>query len=145
MMIGEIENGTVIDHISAASTFKVLEILRLEDYQNVISVGVNLESRKMGRKGMVKIAGKFLTAEEASKIALISPEASLNIIKSHKVERKVKLSIPEMVEGIVRCVNPECITNHQKVPTRFHVSKNPLSLRCHFCERVIGKADIELV
>ncbi len=146
LTISAIENGTVIDHISSQATFKVLEILRLEGYDNVISVGVNLGSRKIGKKGLVKIAGRFLSQEEANKIALVSPEASLNIIRNYEVERKMRLAIPDSVEGIVKCVNPACITNLQRAKTRFMIiSKEPLRLRCVYCERAIGKGDIELI
>ncbi len=146
LKISAIEEGTVIDHISAPDTFKVAELLSLRGSENVITVGVNFESRRLGRKGVIKIGGRFLTKDEVDKISLVAPEANINIIKRYGVAKKFRVEIPNMVQGIIKCANPNCITNREAAKTKFHVlSKSPLKVRCHYCERVAGKENIELV
>ncbi len=146
LKISAISDGTVIDHISKDNTFKVAEFLNLKDGENVVTVGMNLESKRLGKKGLIKIGGRFLTKQEVDKIALIAPEANINIIKDYGVRKKFAVEIPDAIQGIIKCANTNCITNKESVRTKFYVlGKNPLKLRCHFCERVVGKEDIELV
>lgn len=146
LKISAIKEGTVIDHIATSNTFKVAELLNLRGSQNVVTVGVNFESKRLGRKGVIKIGGRFLTKQEVDKIALVAPEANINIIKGYEVAKKFNVEIPDVIQGIIKCANPNCITNKEFAKTKFHVlSRNPLKVRCHYCERVIGKEDIELV
>jgi aspartate carbamoyltransferase regulatory subunit len=146
LKISAIKEGTVIDHISTLNTFKVAELLNLKDGQNVVTVGVNFESKRLGRKGVIKIGGRFLTKQEVDRIALVAPEANINIIKGYDVTRKFSVKIPDVIHGIIKCANPDCITNREPAKTKFHVlSRNPLKVRCHYCERVAEKENIELV
>jgi aspartate carbamoyltransferase regulatory subunit len=143
--VSAIEEGTVIDQIASKSTFKVANMLNIQDIDQVVLVGVNLSSKKLGKKGIIKIGGKSLTQEEVNKIALIAPDATMNIIKDSEVVRKFKVAIPDDIEGFLRCFNPNCVSNHQKIRTRFHViNKNPIKIKCHYCERLMGSDDIEL-
>ena len=145
LKISAINEGTVIDHIAADNTFKVAEFLNLRENGNVVTIGMNLESKKIGKKGLIKIGGRFLTKEEVDKIALIAPEANINIIKNYNVKKKFAVEIPDVIEGIIKCANPNCITNKEYARTKFYVlSRNPLKMRCHYCERTIGKEDIEV-
>jgi aspartate carbamoyltransferase regulatory subunit len=144
--VSAIEEGTVIDQIASKSTFKVANILDIQNIDQVVLVGVNLSSKKLDKKGIIKIGGKQLTQEEVNKIALIAPDATLNIIKDSEVERKFQVAIPDTLEGIVKCFNPNCVSNHQMIQSKFHVmNKNPIKIRCHYCERHMGGDDIELV
>ncbi len=145
LKISAIENGTVIDHIPANQTFKVVKILELGKHENIVSIATNLPSKELGKKGIVKIADKQLTQEQVDKIAIIAPDATLNIIRNFTVEKKVNVKTPELVEKIIKCSNPVCITNKQPVRTKFHViNKEPLKVLCHYCERVMLKDDIEI-
>lgn len=144
--ISAIKEGTVIDHISAANTFKVAEILSLKGSGNVVTVGMNLESKKLGKKGVIKIGDRFLTKQEVDKIALIAPEANINIIKNFGVTKKFSVEIPETISGMIKCANPNCITNIERAKTKFAVlNKNPLRIKCHYCERVVGKENVEMI
>ena len=145
--ISAIREGTVVDHITPESTFKLIEILALDKKPDlIISVGNNMGSKKIGRKGIVKISGAFLGAEEVNKIALIAPNATFNIIKNFKVTEKKQLKIPDKIEGIVKCFNPNCITNIEGIPTKFKViSRNSLKLFCTYCERIMKREDIVLL
>jgi aspartate carbamoyltransferase regulatory subunit len=143
--VSAIEEGTVIDQIASKSTFKVANILNIQGVDQVVLVGVNLSSKKLGKKGIIKIGGKILTQEEVNKIALIAPDATVNIIEGSELVRKFKVALPDSIEGIVKCFNPNCVSNHQKIQSRFHViNKNPIKIRCHYCERLMGTDDIEL-
>jgi len=143
LSISAIKDGTAIDHIPSNETFKVAKILDLKGIRSVISVAANLPSKQMGKKGIVKIGGKYLTQEEVNKIAIIAPHATVNIIENYEVKKKLKVSIPETINKIVKCSNPNCITNVEKAETKFYVlTKDPLKVRCHYCERDMNKEDI---
>ena len=132
LKVSAIKEGTVIDHIPAKNLFKVISILGLEKIPNAITFGTNLESKKLGRKSIIKVADRFFEDDEINKIALVAPEAKLNIIKDYKVVEKRVVSLPDEIAGYVRCFNPKCITNHEDVLTRFTVvSRSPLELKCH--------------
>ena len=100
--IGYIENGTVIDHIPSKNVFQVIKILNLETYGNQILFGTNLESKKYGTKGIIKVTNKFFKKEEINKIALVAPKASLIIIKDFKIIEKTIVEIPSMAEPPIR-------------------------------------------
>ncbi len=144
--VSAIEEGTVIDQIASRSTFKVANILNIQDIDQVVLIGYNLSSKKLGSKGIIKIEGKLLTQEEVNKISLIAPDATVNIIKGSEVVKKFKVAIPDSIEEFLKCFNPNCVSNHQNIQSRFHViNKNPIRIRCHYCERHMGEDDIELV
>ena len=138
LVVSALENGTVLDHIPAENVYKALKILNLKGIENQITIGINLNSRQHGKKGIIKIADKFFADEELNKLALLAPEATVNVIKDFKVVEKKKVVMPEEVIGIAKCMNPKCVTNHQPVKTRFTVKAdgNDISLLCHYCEKI---------
>ena len=129
MKVAALCNGTVIDHIPGQ-----------------ITIGNNLDSQKMGSKGIIKISDRFLDESEANKIALIAPHAKINIIRNYEVVEKRNITLPEEINGIVHCPNPKCITNNQPVTTRFHVItyKDGIRLRCHYCEKEVEQNNIKI-
>lgn len=146
LKISAIREGTVIDHIPSKDTFKIAEILGLKCHGNVVTIAMNLKSKKMGSKGIIKVGGKHLSEEEVNKIALIAPRASMAIIKEYNVDKKIKLKCPDKVEKVVKCSNPKCVTNEGKVDTRFSViSKEPLKVRCDYCERCMESEEIVIL
>lgn len=146
LVVSAIENGTVIDHIPAEDLFDVIRILKLDKIQNQITFGTNLTSKKLGKKAIIKVENKFFEQDEINKIALIAKDANLNIIRNYQVEKKVKLEIPDMVEGFVKCINPKCITNHERIKTKFHIiDKDKVELKCHYCEKIIDKDHIQII
>lgn len=145
LKVSAIKDGTVIDHIPAQNLFKVISLLGLEKIQNAITFGTNLESKKLGRKSIIKVADRFFKDDEINKIALVAPEAKLNIIKNYEVVEKRQVSLPDELKGYVRCFNPKCITNHESITTRFFVvSKMPLALKCFYCEKVTTEEHMEI-
>ena len=146
LTISAIKDGTVIDHIPSDAAFKVAKILDLAGVTGIISVATNLSSKTMGKKGIIKVSDKSLTKDEADKIALIAPNATVNIIKGYDVKQKIKVEIPKIINRIIKCSNPNCITNNEKIPTKFYVlRKEPLRVKCHYCERNMEKEDITLL
>jgi len=146
LSVSAIKNGTVIDHIPAKSMFKVLQILGLDSVDEMITFGTNFESNKLGKKGIIKVSNVFFLDEEINKIALIAPEAKLNIIKDYEVVEKRVVEVPENIIGIARCVNPKCITNNETITTRFRVeSKKDVSLKCHYCGKITDQENLVIV
>jgi aspartate carbamoyltransferase regulatory subunit len=146
LKVSAIENGTVIDHIPSNSVFQVIKILNLDEYDNQIFLGTNLESQKYGKKGIIKVSNRFFKADEINKIALVAPTATLIVIKNFSVVEKKKVEIPDGVEKIVKCFNPNCITNNEPVVTKFTViEKEELKLKCHYCEKITAKDNISFV
>lgn len=146
LKVSAIKNGTVIDHIPANNLFKVINILGLDKIDNQITFGTNLESKKLGFKAIVKISDKFFVDEEINRIALAAPEAKLNIIRHYQVEEKKEVIVPDDFTGIVKCVNPKCITNNDDVKQKFRViSKKEVSLKCHYCEKITDQAHMVFI
>ncbi|MBP7180571.1 MAG: aspartate carbamoyltransferase regulatory subunit [Dysgonomonadaceae bacterium] len=145
LQVAALENGTAIDHIPTEELFKVVSLLQLQKIDHRITIGNNLRSRKMGKKGIIKIADKFFREDEINRIALIAPNVSLNIIKDYEVVEKKEITLPDEIVEIVKCNNPKCITNNEPMKTRFHViDKEKVVLQCHYCELKINKDDIVL-
>lgn len=145
LQVAALCNGTAIDHIPSDQVFKVVKLLNLENIRNAITIGNNLDSKKTGSKGIIKITDKFFEETEINKIAIIAPNAILNIIKDYTVVEKKKLSLPSTIVGIVKCNNPKCITNNEPMLSRFDVLDNKnVTLKCHYCSIKILKEEIEL-
>ena len=138
LVVSALENGTVLDHIPAKNVYKAIDLLNLRGVESQITIGINLASKLYGQKGIIKIADKFFEDEELNKLALIAPDATVNVIKDYKVVEKKKLEMPKEVIGIAKCRNPKCVTNHQPIQTRFTTVKkdNEIQLLCHFCEKI---------
>lgn len=140
LKVSAIKDGTVIDHIPAKDLFEVVKILKLDTAENQVTFGTNLDSKKFGKKAIIKVADKFFQDDEINKIALIAPEANLCIIKNYEVVEKRAVELPESVKGICKCMNPKCITNAEPMPTKFDVvSKSPAALQCYYCGKVTDR------
>ena len=145
LSVSAIKNGTVIDHIPAEVLFKVVSILKLDSIDNMITIGNSLESDKLGKKGIIKLSEVFFHDNEINKIAMVAPCAKLNIIRNYEVADKKVVQIPDEIVGIVKCVNPKCITNNEEVSTRFSVvSKAEIKLKCHYCEKITDRDNIQI-
>ena len=144
--VAALQNGTVIDHIPSSALFKVVSILRLDKLPTNITIGNNLESKKLGFKGIIKIADKIFQEDEINKIAVIAPKAKLNIIRDYDVVEKKSIALPDIICGIVKCSNPKCVTNNEPMKTRFKVlDKENITIKCTYCEREMKKGEIELL
>ena len=145
LKVSAIKEGTVIDHIPAKSLFKVISILSLDKINNQITFGTNLESSKLGAKAIIKVSNKFFEDYEINKIALIAPHAKLNIIRDYEVVEKRIVETPDTIKGIVKCFNPKCITNNETITTCFKVvEKEPIALKCRYCEKITSEDQIRM-
>lgn len=136
LLVSAIENGTVIDHIPAEKTFDVVNLLDLTHVENPVTIGFNLPSKKIGRKGIIKVSNKFFTDDEINKLSVVAPKIVLNIIRNYEVVEKKTVETPDELHGIVKCNNPKCITNNEPMPTWFNViDKQHGILKCHYCDK----------
>jgi len=146
MEVSAIDNGTVIDHIPANVLFKVINILGLNNIDKQITFGTNFNSKKLGKKAIIKLSDTYFLDKDINKIALVAPQAKLNIIEGYSVVEKKIVEVPDEIIGIAKCVNPKCITNNEKITTRFKVlSKKEVKLKCHYCEKITDQEHIEIL
>jgi len=146
LRVRKIENGTVIDHIPAGKALTVLKLLGISvEAGNPISIAINMPSSKVGMKDIIKLENVFLTESDFNKLALIVPKVTVNIIEDYKILQKSYVSIPDQFSGVVKCINPTCITNKPGEPihSKFVVlNKKPLQAKCEYCGRIIDEPEI---
>lgn len=146
LQVAALENGTVIDHIPSDKVFTVVPLLDLQNTDGNITIGNNFESKKLGKKGIIKVADRFFTDEEVSRLSVVAPNIKLNIIRHYEVVEKKQIVMPDELKGIVKCNNPKCITNNEPMQTWFHVvDKEQGILKCHYCEKEQQKDNIKLI
>ncbi len=145
MRVRPIKHGTVIDHITAGQALNVLRILGISGTSTaVVSVAMNVPSGVLGLKDIVKVEDRELEEEEVDRISLIAPNSTINIIRDFEVIEKYKVELPERLEGVVKCDNPNCISNtNEPVISKFVVNKKPVELRCIYCDHVISEGIAE--
>ena len=146
LQVAALENGTVIAHIPSDKVFTVVALLGLENTDSNITIGNNFESKKLGKKGIIKVADRYFTDEEVSRLSVVAPNVKLNIIRHYEVVEKKQVLMPDELKGIVKCNNPKCITNNEPMQTWFHViDKEQGILKCHYCEKEQQKDNIKLI
>ena len=146
LLVAALENGTVIDHIPSELVFTIAQLLELDELSSSVTIGYNLNSKKIGKKGVIKVADKFFSDEEISRLSVVAPNVVLNVIRNFDVVEKKEVIIPDELHGIVRCGNPKCITNNEPMSSYFHVvDKKQGTLKCHYCEKEQNKSEVKLV
>jgi len=148
LRVGTIKNGTVIDHIKSGFALKVVKILGVdESIEDVVSIAMNVPSKKKNSKDIVKVEGKELASSEVDKIALIAPNATINIIRNYEVVEKNKVKLPSEIVGVVKCANSNCITNTEEpVTSKFKViNLEAVKLKCRYCGRKIEEKISEYI
>lgn len=138
--ISAIENGSVLDHLPANKTLKIMELLKLGQDEKKVTVAINMPSKDK-TKGIIKVSKRVFTEAEVNKIAILAEGATLNIIEDYKVTKKIDLSLPKEIKNIVKCDNQKCITNNQPVETKF-LMEDDGKFRCNYCERTTDKKDL---
>jgi aspartate carbamoyltransferase regulatory subunit len=145
LRVSKIKDGTVIDHIRGGFALDVVKILGITGKEKrVMTIAINVPSKRFGVKDIVKIEGKALSAQEVNRIALVAPHASINIIHDYVIEKKLEVKLPKAIQGIVKCVNPCCISNSEEpISSKFYVKQEePLLLKCHYCGVTLEQADV---
>jgi aspartate carbamoyltransferase regulatory subunit len=139
LKITPIRNGTVIDHIGSGLALEVLRILGVRDLnrESTVSVALHVRSGKLGWKDIVKVENIELTPRAVNAIALIAPTATISIIRDFRVREKRTVDLPARIVGVLRCPNPNCISNQpEPLESEFEVAeRRPTILKCAFCER----------
>lgn len=146
LAVAALKAGTVIDRIPSTALFKAVKLLGIENLDHNVTIGNNLESRKIGKKGIIKIADTVFPETVLNRIALIAPTAVVNTIENFEVTDKRQVELPETITGIVKCDNPKCITNNEPMETKFHVvGHNPVVIRCHYCNHTVEGKDAKIL
>lgn len=149
LKVQPIRNGTVIDHISPGRAVTVMRILGLlrPGWTSTVTAAMNVPSNEgRSRKDILKIEDRELDPAEVNKISLIAPNATINIVREYEVVRKERVALPEKVSGLVKCPNPNCVTNHEPIKSQFLVtSKDPVRLQCGYCDREVGEVSEHIV
>ena len=146
LQVSALCNGTVIDHIPADKLFAVVNLLEIHKMRNNVTIGYNLESKKLGKKGLIKIADRFFTDDEINKISVVAPNIVLNTIRDYNVVEKRELRMPDEIHNIIKCNNLNCITNNEPMETHFYVANREThTLKCRYCEKEVSLDDITLL
>jgi len=139
-MVRRIKEGTVIDHIDEGKGLQVLGALRIDGRDgSLITIALNVPSGKFKKKDIIKVENKFLADDDTNKLAVIAPKATINIIKNYKLVEKRRVSLPNEIDRIFRCSNPDCITNSpEHIESVMDViDKDGRVLKCRYCGRVL--------
>lgn len=145
LQVSALQSGTVMDHLVAGTALRTLRLLTLDSHTTIL-VGMNLRSGQQGLKDLVKVEGLELTRKEIDRVALLSPQATFSIIRDYQVVEKFSGKIPDVLEGILSCVNPACISRDSRVVPRYHTEvRSPLRLRCFYCERSINRDQLDFL
>lgn len=138
--VSKIERGTVIDHITAGQALNVLALLGIDGTgDEVVSVAMNVPSGQVDRKDVVKVEGRELSQDELDVLALITPDATINIIRDYQVQEKTRVDRPKEVVGVLECPNLDCITQTEEpVTTRFTVLED--GVRCEYCGTIVRES-----
>ena len=146
LMVRRIKEGTVIDHIDEGKGLQVLDALRIDGHDgSLITIALNVPSRKSKKKDIIKVENKFLKDDDTNKIAVIAPKATINIIKNYKLIEKRRVSLPNEIDRIFRCSNPDCITNSAEhiESVMDLIDKETMILKCRYCARILDVNEIK--
>ena len=145
LLVRRIRDGTVIDHINEGKGLKVLEALGIDGTSgNVITIALNMPSGKLNKKDMIKVEGRFLEDDDTNKLAVIAPASTVNIIKDYKLVEKRRVALPNEIDRIFRCSNPDCISNStERMDSIMDViDKEHLVLKCRYCNRILDTIEL---
>jgi aspartate carbamoyltransferase regulatory subunit len=145
LRVSKIKDGTVIDHISGGYALEVIKILGITGREKrTVTMAINVPSKRLKTKDIIKIEGRALDPREINKIALIAPHATINMIRNYLVVQKLEVTLPHIIENTIKCTNPSCISNtNEPVETKFYVQREePLLMKCHYCGHILEEADI---
>ena len=145
LMVRRIKEGTVIDHIDEGKGLQVLDALRIDGHDgSLITIALNVPSGKSKKKDIIKVENKFLKDDDTNKIAVIAPKATINIIKNYKLIEKRRVALPNEIDRIFRCSNPDCITNSTEHIESIMdlIDKESMILKCRYCARILDVNEI---
>lgn len=144
LIVAVIKNGTVIDHIPAGQGLRIVKLLNLDKHKKQVALGLNLSSKTLKHKDLIKVEERELTSEEVNQVAILAPQATISIIEESKIVRKFHVSIPETLAGIIHCPNQQCISNHEKIVSLFLIKQKAKRnlLCCKYCRKTFYEHEI---
>jgi aspartate carbamoyltransferase regulatory subunit len=145
MAVASICNGTVIDHILAGQALRIVCLTDLANHRKQVTVGMNLPSKSLGYKDIVKVEAWELTPSQVNQISIFAPQATISIIRNFQIFHKYKVILPETITTVITCPNPRCISNHDRMETFFYIKKwkQAIHLQCRFCRKTFSQAEVE--
>jgi len=145
LKIDKISKGTVIDHIDAGYALTILNLTGLDESRNLMTIGVNVSSKKFQTKDIIKIENVFLNETQMQQISILSPNATISLIENYKVIEKKKVELPRTIKKLILCINQTCISNSEKEPIDsefFVLEEKPLKIQCIYCEHIYKLEEI---
>lgn len=145
LRVSKIKEGTVIDHIAPGYALEVARILGITGHEKgIITIAINVPSRCLMAKDILKIEGRALYSNEVNKIALFAPHATINIIRDYSVAKKEKVTLPKVIKNMIKCTNKNCISNSDEPisPTFYVKGEEPLLLKCHYCGHLLEESEV---
>lgn len=132
--VSKLKKGIIIDHIEAGHGFEIYKELHLNDIDDVVVLLKNIPSKKMKQKDLIKIETDIQI--DMNVLGLIDPNVTINFVKDGEMYKKITLNLPKVVEGIMKCKNPRCITQHEDVKDIkfFLVNEEKKQYRCEYCD-----------
>lgn len=137
LKVDSISFGIVIDHITPGKGIKIFEKLRLSEAGYPVVLLMNVTSAHFSKKDIIKIENKIDV--DLTMLGLIDPSITVNIIENGEIISKKKVNIPDEVQGLFKCKNPRCVTNHDEYVTpKFKLvsANDKLIYKCNYCEEL---------
>ncbi len=134
--INSIQKGIVIDHITPGLGYEIFKMMDLDKADYTVALIMNATSKKYGRKDMIKIEN--VVDLDLTALAILDENLTVNIIEDEKITNKIKINLPEKVEGLLKCNNPRCIsTNERNITHKFSlVDRNKRLYKCDYCDHL---------
>ena len=132
--VSKLKKGIVLDHITAGHGYKLFKQRHLDELEDVVVLMKNVDSGKLGKKDLIKIETDMPL--DLTVIGLIEPGITISYIENGECTRKLKLRLPEKVDGILTCKNPRCISNVERLEniTFYLVDAEKKEYACEYCE-----------
>lgn len=142
LQITSIKNGFMLDHIKAGMGVRIFRYLHLDKLGNQVALIINADSKKMGKKDIIKIEN--IEEINYTVLGLLSPGITINEVRNEVIVRKIKPELPEAIQDILICENPNCITSQEKyIPHNFTlVDREKGRYKCEYCEQIINPSEV---
>ena len=139
MIIGQIKDGIVLDHITAGNSMNIYNVLKLGELDCTVALIKNADSPKMGKKDIIKISTHMDI--DLDILGYLDPGITVNVIRDSVVAERRKVALPQRVVGVIKCKNPRCITSiEQEIVHEFVLTdRNKKVYRCIYCEHMASK------
>lgn len=147
LSVSAIKNGTVIDHIPQGQAFRIMRLLQILDHKNnKVTLGLNLPSKQLKFKDLIKVENRVLTSDEANEVVIFAPKVTISIIKDFEILEKIKTHLPKSLSNVFVCPNLNCITHYEPADRLFYIQEqsNRIKLICHYCEKIFDRDRVKV-